>query len=722
MKKSLFNYTALVPSAAILAAGFFAFRNNIYRGLDGSYYLLLAKHIAKDYVINGLTLSHLQGCSSLQFPVNLKICLTFIISSILPFSEQTSVFIASYTIVAVGSLLTCKILNLNLLRTSLFIILNCITLLPLSIGFYGIADCSPIMPEITILIFISLTLIYRAKKLGNPLFLCLGGIPLVYINYLSPASLIFITPLFVFFLYVLLKLFKSRGGLKNEIISTNKIILSVFVLIMAVISIWSIGHILASPVYFFKNELKDVITPADISVFFWAGKKNSALALIAISLALAFYEQLEKSDAYKLFIARIAIYFFCVQLLAYLLLSLSMFNQRIIALTYFEYNMYPLYSLLIVLFKNPKFLSPTTKNCFLDKINNCPLGIIFCSLYSFLIIINLNKRTEKNIDYFRKPKNNVIIDSIINKGGFVGQEHNFLGRTESFVGIGNSLETGRSWVQMHKYSALCNLVFGNDFRSTGLWSFQIPTLFQYSPLRDPLQYFLTTRLLNTENDRQVKNLCFHTKPNPGLLGLLGVRFVISDTTLLSDEVKLIEMIPYPIEKDEEKNIWWNEGKINPWLAIKSINLYEINKVNLGQSSPKIVYKKNANALQILQYLQTFGYFDQNSPIAIVDKEVEEVEPLIESRLKYGKNGFEVYARSKGRSAILLPQNFSHCLYFQSHQKGDHVVLMRANLSQTLLIFDKYINGKVSYLSSPFMFPQKIWLDFIDCKKYLAKNN
>ena len=720
MKKSIFNCAALVPSAAILTAGYLAFRNNVYRGLDGAYYLFLAKQIGKDYCMSGLTLSHLQGCSSLQFPVNLKICLTFIISSILPFSGQTSVFVASYIIVAVGSLLTCKILNLNLLRTSLFIALNCLTLLPLSLGFYGIADCSPIMPEITILMLISLTLIYHAKKLENTLFLYLGGMTLLYINYLSPASLIFITPLFVFFLYVLLVSLKNRSLFKNKYIYTNSIILTALVITMAAVGIWSIGHILCSPVFFFKNELKDVINPADISVLFWAGKKLPAISFIATSLALAFYEQLVKSDGYKLFIARILMYFFCVQLLVYILFSFGVVNQRIIALTYFEYNMYPLYSLLIVLFKPKNDLFPATKNYFLKRVSSCTLGIIFCLLYSFLIIINLNTRAVKNIDYFRQPKNNVIIDSIIHREGFVDLHSKFFGRTESFVGVGNSLKTGRSWVQMHKYSALCNNVFGNDFRSTGLWSFQIPTLFHYSPLRDPLQYFLTTRLLNTENDRQVKNLCFHTKPNPGLLGLLGVRFVISDTTLESDKLKLIEKIPYPNEKADEKNLWWNESETNPWQAIKSINLYEVNKVNLGKSSPKIVYKEKANAFNVLKHFETFGYFDGDSPVAIVDQKVEKVQPLIESQLKYEKDGFGVFARSKGKSAILLPLSFSHCLYFQGHQKGDHVVLMRANLCQTLLIFDKYINGKVAYLSSPFIYPQRIWLDFIDCKKYLAK--
>jgi hypothetical protein len=97
-------------------------------------------------------------------------------------------------------------------------------------------------------------------------------------------------------------------------------------------------------------------------------------------------------------------------------------------------------------------------------------------------------------------------------------------------------------------------------------------------------------------------------------------------------------------------------------------------------------------------------------------------PCDEAEVRYTPTGFWIRAKAVGPSCLLLPITFSHCLEFRSQSqtldKGK-IRLIRANLAQTLIVFDREINGDLRYYSSPFYNPLAVWRDVLDGQRILG---
>ena len=190
-------------------------------------------------------------------------------------------------------------------------------------------------------------------------------------------------------------------------------------------------------------------------------------------------------------------------------------------------------------------------------------------------------------------------------------------------------------------------------------------------------------------------------------------------------MELKAFIPWPKEKEKLKSQWWlYPDRENPWLGIQGIYLYELNKVNLGTQSQVLVFSEKNDADTVLKTLMGEGYFRGERPIAVhSEQNLIAPEKAKNVKILYSPTGFKISAKSKGLSCLLLPFTFSNCLkYFPdvNSSKEESVKLFRANLAQTLLIFDKDISGEIKYISSPFYNPQDIGKDVLNGKHALNK--
>ena len=105
---------------------------------------------------------------------------------------------------------------------------------------------------------------------------------------------------------------------------------------------------------------------------------------------------------------------------------------------------------------------------------------------------------------------------------------------------------------------------GNDYYFIGFWFYGVPTLVEYSASMSPAFFRAVTRMLARPNDLQMRNVIVLRRPDAHVLGILGVRFIISDTEL-TEPFQLMMM--EHTHKDEV------------------LFLYEVPEVNLGTAAP-----------------------------------------------------------------------------------------------------------------------------------------
>src|SRR5262249_17804914 len=66
----------------------------------------------------------------------------------------------------------------------------------------------------------------------------------------------------------------------------------------------------------------------------------------------------------------------------------------------------------------------------------------------------------------------------------------------------------------------------------------------------------------------------------------------------------------------------------------------------------------------------------------------------------GRDRYRVRATSAGRSALLLPVEFSRCLRVERHA-GAEPRLARGDLMLTAVIFDRQLDGEIAFRAGPF---------------------
>jgi hypothetical protein len=253
----------------------------------------------------------------------------------------------------------------------------------------------------------------------------------------------------------------------------------------------------------------------------------------------------------------------------------------------------------------------------------------------------------------------------------------FKGRVVTMTGQG--LPPRASWERMFELDMRLLRAVGNDHRTIGMWYFGIPTLIEFSHTIPPFLYAIAQRYLAYEGDTHMRYLLNMRLPSIHVLRLLGVRFIVTDSAQPTAGARRRIEMPVP------------DG--NAILAVD-----EIADPNLGVSPTSTFVLKSAE-----QALDWIGSADSDfAETAVLEGSdpgllvrAEDVTILVE------RDGLRVRAKSRGRSLLVIPFSFSHCLRASANSGGAATALRRADLALTGVLFDRELDVTIQYRQGPF---------------------
>lgn len=226
---------------------------------------------------------------------------------------------------------------------------------------------------------------------------------------------------------------------------------------------------------------------------------------------------------------------------------------------------------------------------------------------------------------------------------------------------------------------------GNDYHWSGLWPFNIPTLFEYSQVMSPAFFRTAVDLWARPGDQQIRNVVVLREADAKTLALFGVKFVISDAAL-----------PSPLRLEATERISDSE----------MLYLYEVPDVNLGGYSPTEVTKVTTFK-QALEAISSPA-FDARRTAIVFDGDGDlkrSLVPAANVQIRIDAEALIVTASSSGSSMLVLPFEFSRCLRVSSNSRDVPVpAIMRADGPLTGLLFSNQLNARIEYFTGPLSRP------------------
>ncbi|MBL6933868.1 MAG: hypothetical protein ISR48_00480 [Alphaproteobacteria bacterium] len=257
----------------------------------------------------------------------------------------------------------------------------------------------------------------------------------------------------------------------------------------------------------------------------------------------------------------------------------------------------------------------------------------------------------------------------------------FRGNVATFTGFGGPEGPATNWFALQGSNAKIANVLGNPHRMISLWWFDIPTVEEYSMTISPFFYAAARTFLSRPQDLQYRNVLTMTRPRVGYLQNLGARFLVTDFQI-SDPAVLRETMEVP-EGDD-------------------FRLYELPEPNIGNYSPTEIIV--ADSAQKMLAILGAGDFDFQRTAVLGEQVDVSLVQAKEATLIMDKDEYRFTARSDGYSLVVLPLQYNNCLKLdvQEAESEGAARLLRANLSQAALLFEKKINVTLSMRYGPFI--------------------
>jgi len=206
---------------------------------------------------------------------------------------------------------------------------------------------------------------------------------------------------------------------------------------------------------------------------------------------------------------------------------------------------------------------------------------------------------------------------------------------------------------------------------------RIPALNDYSHLLSPIQYAFTKHFFFDPGQIQSRNHLVYANTNVHLYSLLGAKYLRLDW-LGSPLSNLDETNSYPAVQYSENDF-----------------LVELKNVNLGNYSPTRLHV--ARSLD-----ETFQIMDRKSfaPMedVVVYKQLDANFVRVgKTELSVDSGDLRIVSESAGKTLIILPIEFSHCLKFESNNKNSNLIdVFRVDGILTGLIFANELDVTTKY--------------------------
>jgi hypothetical protein len=164
--------------------------------------------------------------------------------------------------------------------------------------------------------------------------------------------------------------------------------------------------------------------------------------------------------------------------------------------------------------------------------------------------------------------------------------------------------------------------------------------------------------------------------------MLGVRYVITDEPIADTRLSLRVTLSLG-----------QEG---------ALYLYEVAQPNLGNYSPVKVIGQ-ADALETLERLADPEFNPAFQVVLDARLQPENLVQATNARMVFEGARLHVSADSGGRSLLVLPLQYSHCLTLESDSQKP-LRLVRANLVETGVIFEGRLDAHIELRTGPFLHP------------------
>ncbi len=262
----------------------------------------------------------------------------------------------------------------------------------------------------------------------------------------------------------------------------------------------------------------------------------------------------------------------------------------------------------------------------------------------------------------------------------------FEGRVATVVPLKSEVDP---WVQQRNGMLRLAMATGNDHFSTGLWWYRIPTLLEYNQFSSPAMHALRKAVLEPSSRPHYRNVSVYTQPNPRIFELLGVRYLIVPSTLGQTGTTLQ----------------------TETIADETWRLAELPAPNLGTYTPTII----EHAPGISRMIDRLAAADFDPATMAVAAAVDFSQPLVPAKeisLYFSGGDVRVTGTSAGRTLVVIPREYSHCLELIPNGPGT-ASLHRVDGLLTGLLFDRQVDAVVAFRTGPFHSPTCRYQDFRD---------
>jgi hypothetical protein len=153
----------------------------------------------------------------------------------------------------------------------------------------------------------------------------------------------------------------------------------------------------------------------------------------------------------------------------------------------------------------------------------------------------------------------------------------------------------------------------------------------------------------------------------------------------------------------------------PVADAEDIRLFEIPHPNVGDYCPTRTVLVD-NAAEALMHCDSDS-FDYRRDVLLHESLAGPLVPAERSRVTLDRQGMRVTARSPGKSLLLLPLQFSHCLEVRCLRGDSQAVrLVRANVMQAALVFSGEIDVEIRFRYGVFANPYGRLADYTEAKR------
>jgi hypothetical protein len=234
---------------------------------------------------------------------------------------------------------------------------------------------------------------------------------------------------------------------------------------------------------------------------------------------------------------------------------------------------------------------------------------------------------------------------------------------------------------------------GNDEMSIGLWYYRVPTLFEYNQLLSPAFHALIKRTLQRRPIAHQRNITILTYPNARVLKLLGVRYVL----MPQPDASLGELRA----TEDRAGVQWG--------------LIELPEPNLATYSPTSIETRR-DLTSALDFVVDDGV-DLTKQAVTSSPVVGALVPVLSSASAMANEDLHIVAKSAGRSMVVVPVEFSHCMELHDSHLGTDTgaALLRADGVLTGIVFEHDLDAVLAFRIGPLHNPLCRWQDYQDLR-------